>query len=165
VVYKPVREKPSGQRPAHIPSWRVPTDPERRWAAYAATVVIIAGQTWVGHILSLTSASDWLTPRIVWIFPLVSAALVAASLAAYVPEHTEPRPMVRAVSLGLLGILVAAEVTSLGLLITDVFRGLKARPVSAAGGRCGALARQRLRVRSRLLGDGRGRTRGAGRRT
>ena len=125
MVYKPVRKAPPEER---VPVWQVPTAPEPRWAAFGAIATIIAGQTWVGHVLSQTSASDWLTPQIVWLFPIVSAALLIASLAIYAPTHTEPSRPLRLLSLGLLGVLVAADVTSLGLLIGEVFRGLTLAP-------------------------------------
>jgi uncharacterized membrane protein len=111
-----------------VPSWKVPTDPEPRWAAFAAILIIIAGQTWVGYSLSQTSASDWLTPGVVWLFPIVSAALLAASIAIYLPNHTEPSQPLRVLSLALLALLVAADVASLGFLVRDVFRGLRIGP-------------------------------------
>ena len=132
VVYKPARTKQSGGAPP-APSWKVPTDPEPRWAAFAAILMIIVGQTWVGYSLSETSASDWLTPQVVWLFPVLSAALLVGSVLVYLPTHTEPSPWLRRISLGLLSLLVAADVTSLVVLVGDVFRGLKLNPLALLG--------------------------------
>ena len=108
-------------------------------AAYATTLVLIAGQTWVGYVLSQTSLSDWLTPQIVWLFPLVTMALVGASLALYSPwawnrERNEHR-LIRWIAVTLFVLLIAADVASVALLIGDVFRGLKLAPLAllAAG--------------------------------
>jgi Protein of unknown function (DUF1345) len=114
VVYKPVRKEPSGQPKAHVPSWKVPTEPEPRWAAFAATAIIIAGQTWV---------ADSLAFRPIWLFPALSAGLLIASLAVYLPTRTEPSRPLRMLALGLLGLLGLADVVSLALLVRGVFLG------------------------------------------
>ena len=132
MAYKPVRKKPSGQQPS-MPSWKVPTDPEPRWAAFVAIVVIIAGQTWVGFSLSQTSTTDWLTPQVVWVFPVVSAVLLVASLVAYLPTHTKPSKWLRVLSLGLIGLLVATDVASMVKLVGDVFLGLRLDPLALLG--------------------------------
>ena len=78
--YKPARKKVS-EKPGTggpIPSWQVPTDPEPRWLAFGTAVAIIAGQSWVANSLSL---------RPVWVLPVVSAALLVASLAVYLPDQ------------------------------------------------------------------------------
>ncbi|MCL4368822.1 MAG: hypothetical protein M1337_06620, partial [Actinobacteria bacterium] len=51
----PHRSQPADHSPADgfVPSWQRPTEPEPRWTAFAAVVIIIAGHTWVASSLSL----------------------------------------------------------------------------------------------------------------
>ena len=97
-----------------VPTWQRPTQPEHRWPAFVAAAVVIAGQSWVAAVLSV---------RPMWIYPLVTGILVLASLAIYLPSRKEPPPALRYVSLGLTGVLVAASMVVLVLLIRGVFAG------------------------------------------
>lgn len=65
------RPAPSPTGGPHL-SWQVPTDPESRRPAFGAAVVVIAGQTWVARSLLL---------RPVWLFSVISAVLLVASVA------------------------------------------------------------------------------------
>ena len=116
MVYRPHPDR-KPKRPSTggpLPSWQIPTDPESRWPAFGAAVVVIAGQAWMAASLSL---------RPVWLFPVVSAVLLAASMAVYLPPRTEPSPLMRALAVSLVGVLVIANAVSLVRLVRDVFVG------------------------------------------
>jgi uncharacterized membrane protein len=102
-----------------LPSWRRSTDPEPRWTAFAAVAVIIAGHTWVANSLSL---------RPIWLYPTVAGILLVASLAVYIPSRTEPGRALRALSLGLISVLVIANIVGVFLLVRGVFVGSALSP-------------------------------------
>lgn len=95
-----------------VPTWQLPTKPEHRWPAFVAVAVVIAGQSWVADVLSVGP---------VWIYPLVAGILMLTSLAIYVPSRAKPPRALRFVSLGLSGLLVAASMAVLVLLVRGVF--------------------------------------------
>ena len=97
-----------------VPTWQRPTQPEHRWPGFVAAAVVIAGQSWVAAVLSV---------RPMWVYPLVAGILVLTSLAIYLPSREEPPRALRYVSLGLTGVLVAASMVVLVLLIRGVFAG------------------------------------------
>jgi hypothetical protein len=101
------------------PVWQRPTAPEHRWPAFVAVAVVIAGQTWISSALSVHP---------VWIYPLVAGVLMAASLAIYLPSRREPPRSLRYTSLGLTGVLVAASLVVLVLLLRGVFIGTSLSP-------------------------------------
>lgn len=116
MVYSPHADRKS-RRPhtsKPVPSWQVPTDPESRWPAFGAAVVVIAGQAWVAMSLSL---------RPVWLFPAISAALLVASVAVYLPKRAEPSRLMRALGVSLVGMLVIANAVSLVALVRNIFVG------------------------------------------
>jgi len=76
--------------------------------------VVIAGQAWMAVSLSL---------RPVWLFPVISAVLLVASVAVYLPPRTEPSPLMRALAMSLVGMLVIANAVSLVQLVRDIFVG------------------------------------------
>jgi uncharacterized membrane protein len=85
---------------------------------FAAAFVIIAGQTWVAYSLRLDPF---------WLLPLVSAALLAASIAVY-EGRDEPGRLARVLSHTLSAVLVAANAVCLVLLVRGVFVGSSLRP-------------------------------------
>lgn len=116
-----VDSKPQRDRPREgaaigddVPSWQRATEPESRWPAFAAVVIIIAGQTWVATGLSL---------RPVWVYPTIAGILLLASVAVYIPSRTEPGRALRTVSLGLVALLVIANIVSVVLLVRGIFVG------------------------------------------
>ena len=117
MVYRP----PAGLKPKRSPaggpilSWQIPTDPESRWPAFGAAVVVIAGQAWVAESLSFSP---------VWLFPVISAVLLVASVAVYLPQRTEPSPLMRALAVSLIGMLVIANAVSLVELVRNIFVGV-----------------------------------------
>ena len=116
MVYRPQADRKS-KRPytsGRVPSWQIPTDPESRWPAFGAAIVVIAGQTWVAVSLSLSP---------VWLFPVISALLLVVSVAVYLPPRTEPSPLMRALAVSLVGMLVIANAVSLVKLVSDIFVG------------------------------------------
>ena len=96
-----------------LPGWRSATDPESRRPVFAAAVVVIAGQTWVGRSLGVDPF---------WMFPLASAAFLIASLAVY-EGRDEPGRLQRILSFTFIALLVAANAVSLVLLVRGVFVG------------------------------------------
>ncbi len=86
---------------------------ESRWPALAATLVIIVGQVRLSGSLQLQP---------VWLLPGAAAVLLVASIAFYI-SPAEPSRLDRAVSIGLAGVLVVANVGSFVLLARGVFLG------------------------------------------
>lgn len=117
MVYRPHTDRPPKRQPTDgpTPSWQIPTNPESRWPAFGAAVVIIAGQAWVAVSLSL---------RPVWLFPVISAVLLVASVAVYLPQRTEPSPLMRGLGVSLIGMLVIANAVSLFELVRKIFVGV-----------------------------------------
>jgi len=103
---------------ASDPRWKRRTAPESRRPEYGVALVIIAGQAWLAHSLRL---------RPVWLFALISTALLAASIAAY-EGRDEPGRLARALSRTLNAVLVTANAVSLVLLCRGVFLGSSLRP-------------------------------------
>ena len=116
MVYRPKADRKS-KRPSTggpVLSWQIPTDPESRWPAFGAAIVVIAGQAWVAVSLSLSPP---------WLFPVISALLLVVSVAVYLPPRTEPSPLMRALAVSLVGMLVIANAVSLVQLVRDIFGG------------------------------------------
>jgi uncharacterized membrane protein len=113
----PAPQPPAPQPPADpssaLPGWRTVTPPESRRPLFAAAVVIIAGQTWVGGSLGVDPF---------WVFPLVSAILLAASIAVY-EGRAEPGRLARVISFLFIVVVLAANAVSLVLLVRGVFVG------------------------------------------
>lgn len=114
-------QRPDSAGLERVPSWQRETDPEPRWAAFAAVLVVIVGHTWIAASLSLQP---------VWLFPTVAGLLLIASLAAYIPSRTEPPRALRVLSLVLVGVLVLANAVDVVLLVRGVFVGSKLSPPS-----------------------------------
>jgi uncharacterized membrane protein len=121
VPYKPKRAPAGGGqsgKPA-APSWKRETVPESRWPAFFSALVIILGQGWI-------SASLDMQP--VWLLPAVSALLLGASVAVYLPERATPSKIARGLSLALVAALVISNVVSLIQLVRGVFAGSSLGP-------------------------------------
>jgi uncharacterized membrane protein len=102
------------------PGWKRKTAPESRRPVFVAALVIIAGQAWVARSLQLHPF---------WVIPLISTALLAASIAVY--ERTDKPPTAaRVLSYALVGVLILANAVSLVLLVHGVFVGSSLRPPS-----------------------------------
>jgi hypothetical protein len=120
--YRPKRAGSDGSTspaPAR-PSWKRETPPESRWPAFGAALVVIASQAWVSNSLELQPF---------WLLPLVSAILLGASVAVYLPEREEPSKLARVLSAALVAALVLANIACLGLLIRGVFVGSALDPI------------------------------------
>jgi len=100
------------------PQWKCKTDPESRRPVFVAALVIIGGQAWVAHSLSL---------RPFWLFPLISTVLLVASIAVY-EGRDEPGLVARILSYALSVVLVIANAASLVLLARGVFLGSSLKP-------------------------------------
>ena len=88
--------------------------PESRRPAFAAALVVIAGQTWVFYSLGFQP---------VWVFAAVSALLLLVSIATYESRWNEPPHLMRQLSAGLIGVLVVATAAGIVLLVRGVFVG------------------------------------------
>lgn len=95
------------------PRWRSVTEPESRRPVFAAALVVIAGQAWVGRSLGLDPF---------WLMPAVSTVLLAASIAVY-EGRDEPGVPQRLLAHALNAVLVLATAVSLGWLVRGVFFG------------------------------------------
>ena len=113
---KPRRDRPRAAAPTGetLPSWQRATEPESRWPAFAAVIATIVGQTWVASSLSL---------RPIWPFPTIAGILLVASVAVYIPSRAEPGRALRALSLGLVAVLILANMVSIVLLVRGIFVG------------------------------------------
>lgn len=100
------------------PQWKCKTEPESRRPVFAAALLIIAGQAWVAHSLSL---------RPFWVFPLISTLLLVASIAVY-EGRDEPGLPLKILSHALSSMLVLANAVSLVLLVRGVFLGSPLKP-------------------------------------
>ena len=92
---------------------------ESRWPAFAAALVIIVGQARLASSLQLQP---------VWLLPGLGAILLITSIGFYV-SPAKPDRFARAVSVGLAGVLVIANVGSLAMLVRDVFLGSTLTPI------------------------------------
>jgi hypothetical protein len=77
--------------------------------------VVIGGQAWVAVSLSLSP---------VWLFPVISAVLLVASVAVYLPQRVEPSPVMRGLAVSLVGMLVFANAVSVIELVRNIFVGV-----------------------------------------
>ena len=100
------------------PRWKCTTEPESRRPVFAVALVIVAGQAWVAHSLQLRPS---------WLFPLISTALLVASIAVY-EGRDEPGRLARSLSFTLGAVLVTANAFCLVLLARGVFLGSSLRP-------------------------------------
>jgi len=64
----------------------------------------------------------------VWLLPAVSALLLGASVAVYLPERKTPSKIARGLSLALVAVLVLSNGVSLILLVRGVFAGSNLAP-------------------------------------
>jgi uncharacterized membrane protein len=101
--------------------WEMKTEPEPRWWAFLAMLVVVAGQWWVSSSLELQP---------VWLFPALAALLLLVSLGIYLPLRSDPPKLLRMLALGLVTVVVIANAASLGLLIKGVFAGTTLSPMS-----------------------------------
>jgi uncharacterized membrane protein len=93
---------------------------DSRGSTFVAALVIIAGQTWLAHVLSFDP---------VWLFPAVSAALLVGSAVVYRSDREEPSVLLRRLARGVVGILALASAVFLLLLVRDVFVHTTLQPV------------------------------------
>jgi hypothetical protein len=100
------------------PQWKCKTEPESRRPVAAAALVIIVGQAWVAYSLRAHPF---------WLFPAISAALLAASIAVYEGSDT-PGVLAKTLSRLLIAVLVIADAFGLSLLVRGVFVGSPLRP-------------------------------------
>jgi hypothetical protein len=85
---------------------------ESRGSAFLAAGIVIAGQAWLASRLALQP---------VWLFPLVSAALLVASVAAYRSDLEEPSLAMRWFARGVVVVLALANAVVLGVLVRGIF--------------------------------------------
>lgn len=106
------RGKPTAKPPKRRPREDLKAYAESRGAALAAAAIIIAGQVWLANRLAL---------RPVWLFPVVSGALLLASVGAYRSEAETPSPQMLWFARGAVAVLALANAVCLFLLVRGVF--------------------------------------------
>ena len=87
---------------------------ESRGSAFLAAGTVIAGQAWLANSLALPP---------VWLMPVVSAALLIASVTVYRSDLEEPSQSMRWFARGVVGMLAIANAVCLILLVRGVFMG------------------------------------------
>lgn len=100
---------------------RLLTDAEGRGPAFAASVVVITGQAWVARGLAL---------RPVWLLPAVAALLLLVSVLLDVAPGGRADTFARYAAVALVGVLVIANIASLGYLVHGVFVGSHLSPLN-----------------------------------
>jgi uncharacterized membrane protein len=85
---------------------------DTRGSAFLAAVVIIGGQAWLANALGFQP---------VWLFPVVTTALLLASAAIYRSEREEPSIQMRWLARALVGVLALANALCLLGLVRGVF--------------------------------------------
>ena len=116
MVKKPVIERGWG------PEFRrLLTDAKGRGPAFAASVVVIVGQAWVARGLAL---------RPVWLLPAVAALLLLVSVLLDVAPGGRADKFARYAAVALVGVLVIANMASLGFLVYGIFVGSHLSPLN-----------------------------------
>ena len=87
---------------------------ESRGSAFVAAGIIIAGQAWLANSLALQP---------VWLMPVISAALLIASVEEYRSDVDEPSVSMRWFARGVVGMLAIANAVCLVLLVRGIFVG------------------------------------------
>jgi hypothetical protein len=100
-------QKPRGSRAQHLKAYA-----ESRGSTFVAAGIIIAGQAWLSNTLELNP---------VWLFPVLSAALLIGSVAVYRSDFDEPSRLMRWFARGVVGILALANMAYLVMLGRSVF--------------------------------------------
>jgi hypothetical protein len=85
---------------------------DSRGSAFIASLVIIAGQAWLARVLALGPAS---------LLPVLSAVLLAGSVAVFRSEDREPSKLMRWFAGGVVAVLGASNAMLLLLLVRGVF--------------------------------------------
>lgn len=100
-------QKPRGSRAGHVKAYA-----ESRGSTFIAAGIIIAGQAWLSNTLELNP---------VWLFPVLSAALLIGSVAVYRSDLDEPSRLMRWFARGVVGMLALANMAYLVMLGRSVF--------------------------------------------
>ena len=100
---------------------RLLTDAKGRGPAFAASVVVIAGQVWVARELAL---------RPVWLLPVAAGLLLLVSVLLDVAPGSRADAFARYAAVALAGVLVIANIASLGYLVHGVFVGSHLSPLN-----------------------------------
>jgi len=88
-------QKPEGSRVGLSRAEHVKAYAESRGSTFIAAGLIIAGQAWLSGTLELNP---------VWLFPVLSAALLIGSVAVYHSDLDEPSRLMRWFARGVVGI-------------------------------------------------------------
>ena len=107
-----VGDQPSSQRQAGpVPAWRRKTDGEQRWPAALTVLAAIALQLVLPSRLGLH-------PK--YLLPGLETALLIALIVANPGRFNTRSPLLRAGGLVMIGLVIAANAVSAGLLISDL---------------------------------------------
>ena len=82
-----------------------------RLAAFIMALVVMAGQTWIAHVIGLNP---------VWILPLISGAMLVFSILAHSDSDDTPSRSARALSIAVVVILTLVNLICMGWFIYDM---------------------------------------------
>ncbi|WP_250009353.1 hypothetical protein [Actinoplanes sp. M2I2] len=96
------------------PAWRRHTDPEHRWPAALAVVVMVALQVMLPDRLTLG-------PR--WLLPVIEVAMAVVLVAADPRRIKRDTPALRMVGLTLIAVATLGNAWSVAMLVRDILTG------------------------------------------
>jgi hypothetical protein len=105
-------QKPRGSRAGQSRADHLRAYAESRGSTFIAASIIITGQAWLSSTLELNP---------VWLFPVLSAALLIGSVAVYRSGLDEPSRLMRWFARGVVGVLALANMAYLIMLGRTVF--------------------------------------------
>ena len=82
-----------------------------RVAALIMTLVVVAGQTWIGYAIRLD---------LVWLLPLVTGIILVSSILAYSGSHTKPTKSARVLAITVVILLPLINFLCMGWFVYDM---------------------------------------------
>ena len=82
-----------------------------RVAALVMTLVVVAGQTWIGYAIRLD---------LVWLLPLVTGIILVSSILAYSGSHTKPTKSARVFAITVVVLLPLINFLCMGWFVYDM---------------------------------------------
>ena len=82
-----------------------------RVAALIVTLVVVAGQTWIGYAIRL---------NLVWLLPLVTGIILVSSILAYSGSHTKPTKSARILAIMVVVLLPLINFLCMGWFVYDM---------------------------------------------
>ena len=82
-----------------------------RIAALIMTLIVVAGQTWIGYAIRLD---------LVWLLPLVTGIILVSSILAYSGSHTKPTKSARVLAITVVVLLPLINFLCMGWFVYDM---------------------------------------------